>query len=118
VRILCLRIGHGKLSDVSRARSSLPMYALKFAVNQMFPSLSATSPCGPELGVFSGNSLNVPVLGSSRPSLFAIWPVHQSAPSRATAGSCGSISGSARHTREWRRADLPLAKMRSRQGLR
>src|SRR5579864_9069481 len=47
------------------------------------------SPCGPESGVFSGNSLNAPVLGSSRPSLFAICPVYQSAPSGATAGSCG-----------------------------
>src|SRR6266700_1332010 len=59
------------------------------AVNQILPSLSATRPCGPELGVFSGNSLNSPVLGSSRPSLFTPWPVYQSEPSGASAGSCG-----------------------------
>src|SRR3989441_7555630 len=63
------------------------------AVNQMLPSLSATKPCGPELGVFSGNSLNSPVLGSSRPSLFAPWPVYQSEPSGASAGSCGRDPG-------------------------
>src|SRR5215470_13846751 len=55
----------------------------------MLPSLSATSPWGPELGVFSGYSLKVPVLGSSRPNLFAPCPVYQSAPSGASAGSCG-----------------------------
>src|SRR5438309_12082093 len=55
----------------------------------MLPSLSATSPCGPELGVFKGYSLNSPVFGSSRPSLFAPWPVYQSEPSGASAGSCG-----------------------------
>src|ERR1700680_342537 len=55
----------------------------------MFPSLSATSPCGPELGVFKEYSLNSPVFGSRRPSLFAACPVYQSEPSGATAGSCG-----------------------------
>src|SRR5215470_2988602 len=55
----------------------------------MLPSLSATSPWGPELGVFSGYSLKVPVFGSSLPSLFAPCPVYQSAPSGASAGSCG-----------------------------
>src|ERR1700689_346270 len=63
------------------------------AVNQMLPSLSETSPCGPELGVFKGYSLNSPVVGSSRPSLFAAWPVYQSDPSGASAGSCGRDFG-------------------------
>src|SRR5271166_2599713 len=63
------------------------------AVNQMLPSLSATSPCGPELGVFKEYSLNSPVLGSSRPSLFASCPVYQSEPSGASAGSCGRDFG-------------------------
>src|SRR6266851_7834286 len=69
--------------------SSLPMYPLKFPVNQIFPSRSATKPCGPESSSFSGNSLNVPVTGSSRPSLLAICSVNHSAPSVPTAGSCG-----------------------------
>src|SRR5215469_4840884 len=73
--------------------SSLPTYPPEMAVNQMFPSLSATSPCGPELGVFSGYSLNSPVFGSSRPSLFAPCPVYQSEPSGASAGSCGRDLG-------------------------
>ncbi len=34
-----------------------------------------------------------PVTGSKRPSLFAIWPVYQSEPSGATAGSCGRDLG-------------------------
>src|SRR4029077_7665690 len=55
--------------------------------------LSATRPCGPELGVFSGYSLNSPVFGSSRPSLFTPWPVYQSEPSGASAGSCGRDRG-------------------------
>src|SRR5437879_12420927 len=55
----------------------------------MFPSRSATSPCGPDPGVLRGNSLICPVFGSKRPSLFAIWPVYHSDPSGATAGSCG-----------------------------
>src|ERR1019366_6315348 len=55
----------------------------------MFPSLSATRPCGPDFGVFKGYSLNSPVLGSSRPNLFTPCPVYQSEPSGATAGSCG-----------------------------
>ena len=62
-------------------------------MNQMLPSLSATSPCGPELGVFKGYSLNSPVFGSSRPNLFAPCPVYQSEPSGATAGSCGRDFG-------------------------
>src|SRR5437660_7936047 len=59
----------------------------------MLPSLSATNPCGPELGVFSGYSLNSPVFGSNRPSLFAPCPVYQSEPSGASAGSCGRDFG-------------------------
>src|SRR6266542_4960953 len=59
----------------------------------MLPSLSAASPCGPEPGVFNGYSLISPDFGSSRPNLFANWPVYQSAPSGATSGSCGRESG-------------------------
>src|SRR6516225_4827118 len=59
----------------------------------MLPSLSATKPCGPEPGAFSGYSLNCPVWGSSRPSLFAPCAVYQSEPSGATAGSCGRDFG-------------------------
>src|SRR3989441_13281049 len=59
----------------------------------MFPSLSVTSPCGPELGVFNGYSLNSPVFGSNWPNLFAPSPVYQSEPSGATAGSCGRDFG-------------------------
>ena len=55
--------------------SSLPIYPWKLAVNQMFPSLSAASPCGPELGVVVRYSLKAPVFGSSRPKVLAIWPV-------------------------------------------
>src|SRR5215471_9875874 len=73
--------------------SSLPTYPPEIAVNQMFPSLSATNPCGPEFAVFNGYSLNSPVFGSSRPSLFAPCPVYQSAPSGASAGSCGRDLG-------------------------
>src|SRR5215472_15839601 len=73
--------------------SSLPTYPPEIAVNHMFPSLSATNPCGPELGVFSGYSLNSPVFGSRRPSLFAPCPVYQSDPSGASAGSCGRDFG-------------------------
>src|SRR5580704_8293179 len=69
--------------------SSLPIYALKFAVNQIFPSLSGTSPCGPDPGVFNVYSLNWFDLGSNRPSTLAIWPVYQTEPSGAKAGSCG-----------------------------
>src|SRR5215472_190051 len=73
--------------------SSLPTYPPEIAVNQIFPSLSATSPCGPDLGVFKGYSLNSPVFGSRRPSLFAPCPVYQSEPSGASAGSCGRDFG-------------------------
>src|SRR5438876_2694114 len=59
----------------------------------MLPSLSATKPWGPESRVFSGYSLNSPVFGSSRPSLFVAWPVYQSEPSGAKAGSCGRDRG-------------------------
>src|SRR5919204_4941707 len=59
----------------------------------MFPCESATRPCGPESAVFSGYSFTAPVLGSTRPSLLASWPVYQSAPSGATAGSCGREFG-------------------------
>src|SRR5215469_8667456 len=69
------------------------MYPLEIAVNQILPCGSATRPCGPELGVVSGNSLNFPVAGSSLPSLFAACPVYQSDPSGATAGSWGRDLG-------------------------
>src|SRR5580658_454939 len=59
----------------------------------MLPSLSATSPCGPELGVFKEYSLNSAVFGSRRPNLFAPCPVYQSEPSGASAGSCGRDFG-------------------------
>ena len=41
---------------------------------QMLPSLSSVRPCGPDFGVFSGNSFIAPVLGSSRPSTLAHMP--------------------------------------------
>src|SRR5229473_2885912 len=63
------------------------------AVNQILPALSATRPWGPELGVFSVYSLNSPVFGSRRPSLFTPWPVYHSEPSGAAAGSCGRERG-------------------------
>src|SRR5215831_3279002 len=63
------------------------------AVNQILPSRSATSPCGPESGVFNGYSLNWPVFGSRRPNLLAVCPVYQSEPSGASAGSCGRDLG-------------------------
>src|SRR5271169_955996 len=59
----------------------------------MLPCLSAISPCGPELGVFKEYSLNSPVFGSSRPSLFAPCPVYHREPSGAIAGSCGRDFG-------------------------
>ena len=65
------------------------MRAAALPVYQMFPSLSGCRPCGPELGVGSGNSLNCSVFGSKRPTTFARWPVYQTEPSGATAGSCG-----------------------------
>src|SRR5215467_1537386 len=55
----------------------------------MFPSVSDTRPCGPELSTFNGNSLNAAVAGSTRPILFCICSVNHSAPSMPTAGSCG-----------------------------
>src|SRR6266404_4897227 len=69
--------------------SSLPIYPAKFPVNQMLPSPSETSPCGPEFVTCNGYSLNSPVLGSSRPILLAICSVNHKAPSAPTAGSCG-----------------------------
>src|SRR5713101_6521264 len=54
--------------------SSFPIYPPEIAVNQMLPSLSATSPCGPEFGVFSGYSLNSPVFGSSQAQLVRRLP--------------------------------------------
>src|ERR1035441_4688286 len=84
----------GRYSAISPVfGSSLPTYPPEIAVNQMSPSLSATSPCGPELGVFKEYSLNSPVFGSSRPTLFAPCPVYQSEPSGASAGSCGRDFG-------------------------
>src|SRR5579884_1340774 len=59
----------------------------------MSPLLSATNPCGPELGTGSGYSLMWPVAGSSRPSLLAFCPVYQREPSGATAGSWGRDCG-------------------------
>src|SRR5215471_13315828 len=47
------------------------------------------TPCGPEFGVGSANSLNCSVDGSKRPTTLARWPVYQIDPSGATAGSCG-----------------------------
>src|SRR6266851_296194 len=73
--------------------SSLPISAPVLPVYQMLPSLSSTSPCGPECGVLSGYSLNWPVLGSSRPSTLAICPLYQSEPSLAANGSCGRDPG-------------------------
>src|SRR5215468_275298 len=73
--------------------SSLPTYPAEIAVNQMLPCRSATRPCGPECGVFSGYSLKAPVWGSRRPSLLAACPVYQSEPSGASAGSCGRDLG-------------------------
>src|SRR2546429_8183451 len=64
-----------------------------FPVYQMLPALSSTRPCGPEWGVLSGYSLTWLVLGSTRPSTFAICPVYQSEPSRAASGSCGLDPG-------------------------
>src|SRR5512141_591036 len=59
----------------------------------MLPVLSAARPCGPESGVLTENSRIAPVFGSRRPSLFASWPVYQSAPSGAASGSWGRDSG-------------------------
>src|SRR5262249_27716229 len=62
--------------------AALPVY-------QMLPSLSACSPCGPEFGVGSPNSLNCCVAGSKRPMVLARCAVYQMDQSGATAGSCG-----------------------------
>src|SRR5260221_10979388 len=59
----------------------------------MFPSVSATRPCGPEFAMSSGNSLISPDSGSSRPSLLASCAAYHSDPSGATAGSCGPEFG-------------------------
>src|SRR5262245_58312664 len=72
---------------------SLPIWALKLLVYQILPSLSATKPCGPALGVFRGNYLIVPVWGSNRPSTLANCPVYHREPSGATSGSCGREPG-------------------------
>src|SRR5215510_11177333 len=69
--------------------SILPIRPAAFPVYQMLPSLSACSPCGPELAVGSVYSLNCCVAGSKRPTTLARWPVYQIEPSGATAGSCG-----------------------------
>src|ERR1700751_4359638 len=55
----------------------------------MLPSLSSTSPCGPDLGVLRRYSLNSAVLGSRRPKRLAICPVYQIDPSGVASGSCG-----------------------------
>src|SRR4030095_9007696 len=57
-------------------------------VYQMFPFVSSASPCGWVLAGRS-NSRIWPVRGSSRPSLLANWPVHQTDPSAAACESCG-----------------------------
>src|SRR5260370_40284444 len=89
VRVLAFRIRHLVFRYGSRPRVELADVPLKFPVNQIFPSRSATSPCGPESSIFSAYSLNAPVEGSSRPILLTICSVNQSAPSCPTAGSCG-----------------------------
>ena len=58
-------------------------------MNQTLPSRSSSSPCGPDPGVFSGNSLISPVFGLTRPITFANIPVHQIDPSGPGSGSCG-----------------------------
>src|SRR5205814_6160960 len=73
--------------------SSFPIYPLEIAVNQILPSASAANPCGPDDGVLRGNSLNLPLTGSSRPNLLAACPVYQSDATGATAGSCGRDPG-------------------------
>src|SRR5208337_5381985 len=47
----------------------------------MSPIWSATSPCGPDIGVFRRYSSIRPVVGSIWPSRFAICPVYQIVPS-------------------------------------
>src|SRR5260221_7990245 len=69
--------------------STLPISPAAFPVYQTLPSLSTCRPCGPELGVGSGNSLNCSVAGSNRPMVLARCAVYQIDPSGATAGSCG-----------------------------
>src|SRR5215831_6231471 len=59
----------------------------------MLPCWSSARPCGPELGVFRGYSLNWLVLGSNRPSTLANCPVYQIEPSAAASGSCGREPG-------------------------
>src|SRR5258707_13831984 len=65
------------------------MYPFAFPVNQIFPFVSATSPCGPESSIFSTYSLKLPLAGSNRPSLFCNCSVNHKEPSGAIAGSCG-----------------------------
>src|SRR6266852_8680276 len=65
------------------------MYPFAFPVNQIFPFVSATSPCGPESSIFSTYSLKAPVAGSNRPSLLCNCSVNHKEPSGAIAGSCG-----------------------------
>ncbi len=73
--------------------SSLPIRAPVLPVYQTLPSLSSTSPCGPELAVLSGYSLTLLVFGSTRPRTLAICPEYHSDPSRAAIGSCGREPG-------------------------
>src|SRR5690348_3414297 len=73
--------------------SSLPISADVLPVNQIFPSLSSTSPWGPVFGLSRTYSLVSPVLASRRPSLFASCPVHQMAPSLVAKGSWGLEPG-------------------------
>jgi hypothetical protein len=69
--------------------SSLPISPRLLPVNQMLPSLSSASPCGPLYGDFNTYSRIAPVFGSRRPSLLTSWPVHQIEPSLDARGSCG-----------------------------
>src|SRR6266852_9632910 len=59
----------------------------------MLSSLSYVSPCGADLGVFSGYSLILPVSGSTLPSRLTRNPVYQIEPSGAAIGSCGNELG-------------------------
>src|SRR3989442_939891 len=57
------------------------------------PCPSSSPPCRREWGVVSGSSLLRRVLGSTRPSTLAMWPVYQSEPSPPAKGSCGRERG-------------------------
>src|SRR4029453_8226412 len=69
--------------------SSFPIRPRLLPVNQMLPSLSSASPCGPVYGDFRVYSRIAPDLGAIRQSLLAGRPVHHIEPSFAASGSCG-----------------------------